>query len=78
MKVYRAKTKMFGYKVGIRSDDFYVAVPKKYFDGPGMDGTVQVTLDGKQKVYTVADKASEALQHGPYSDFVLYYFLWEN
>lgn len=65
---------MFGYKIGLNNDSIYVAVAKKYFDGPKMDGTVTIECEGVKKLVTAADKASEAT----FKDwnYTLYYFKW--
>lgn len=81
MKLYKTKSKMFGYKIGLNDDHIYVAVAKKYFDGPKMDGVVKIDCEGEQKIVTADDKASEATfkdKYHPESNYTLYYFKWRD
>lgn len=70
---------MFGYQIGLNNDDIYVAVPQKYFDGPGMDGLVNICCDGQNIMVTAEGKTSEATfkdKFHPGENYTLYYYLW--
>lgn len=72
---------MLGYKIGLNDDHIYVAVAKKYFDGPKMDGVVTIDCEGVQKVVTADDKVSEATfkdKYHPNANYTLYYFKWKD
>ena len=72
---------MLGYKIGLNDDHVYVAVAKKYFDGPKMDGVVIIDCDGQQKTVTADDKVSEATfkdKFHPETNYTLYYFKWSD
>jgi len=80
MKRYKTKSKMLGYKIGLHDDHIYVAVAKKYFDGPKMDGTVEIECEGEKKLVTVSDKSLEATfkdKFHPAKNYTLYYFKWK-
>lgn len=78
MKLYKTTSKIFGYKIGIRDDRLYVAVPKKYFDTK--DGMVNVFCDGDSKMVTESDKVREATFEDKFKrgqQYTLYYFFWK-
>jgi len=79
MKLYKTKSKMFGYKIGLRDDHIYIAVAKKYFDGPKMDGVVEIDCEGERKVVTADQRVSEATfkdKFHPDNNYTIYYFKW--
>lgn len=80
MKIYNTKSKMFGYKIGLNNSNIYVAVPKKYLDGPKMDGTVLIKCDNKERLVTENDICWNATfddKFKPGTQYTLCYFLWE-
>ena len=81
MYKYKTKSKMLGYKIGLNDDHVYVAVAKKYFDGPKMNGVVEINCEDEKKIVTVEDKAGEATFKDKFNsdlNYILYYFKWRD
>lgn len=76
-KIYKTKSKLFGYKIGLNNDSLYVAVPKKYFD---KDEVIQIQCDGIAKTVMKEDSVQEVALKDKYKqeeNYILYYFLWK-
>jgi hypothetical protein len=77
MKNYNAKTLIFGYKIGLNNDHFYIAIPAKIF----FNGAVNVSCMGESKLVTESMKEMEITLKDKYKkgqNYKLYYFKWED
>ena len=79
MKIYKTKSKLFGYQIGLNNDNLYVAVPAKYFKG---DNAVRiVVINGTEteliKTVLAEDREYETTfkdKFKPDENYLLYYF----
>lgn len=78
MKIYKTKSKLFGYQIGLENGDIYIAIPKKYFTG---DNAVKVICDGEEKTFLESDSEHETTfkdKFKPQNNYTIYYFKWKH
>lgn len=77
MTKYYAKTLFTGYKLGLKTPDLYVGVPRKKFSG---DNPVAVHFAGEMQVMYENDAEAEKTfndKFRPGEVYTLMYFLWK-
>jgi hypothetical protein len=77
VKKYKTNSLIFGYRIGLDNDNFYIAIPDKYFKDTNQ---IEVQCQDKVAIIDVKNKAQEATfedKFKPHTYYNLYYFLWE-
>lgn len=72
-KVYRTKSKLFGYQIGLNNDNLYCAVPAKYFK----DNSIQIVCEELTRTVLDTDRENETTfkdKYNPNKNYLLYYF----